>query len=154
MRRGQQRLARAGQHGGELGEIADFRRHVARQAHAHDEVEVGQLFCEHGHALDVDGRAPAAFTCVGVGDVDAVRPRAEVAPPVLELETPEVAATRVSRTAGRATCLELAVARRALQRSIDESGRDAGARPFDARARFRQPLACAGMTDLDTGLLE
>ena len=154
MRRRQQRLARAGEHGGELGEVADLRRHVVRQAHAHDEVEVGQLLRERGHALDVGGRALTAFAGVGVGDVDTVRPRAEVALAVLELEAAELAAARVALAAGRAALPELEVARRALQGGVHQSGRDAGARPFDARARLRQLLAGAGVADLDAGLLE
>ena len=154
MRRRQQRLARAGEHGGELREVADLRRHVARQAHAHDEVEVGQLLGQRRHALDVGGRAPAALAGVGVGDVDAVRPRAEVALAVLQLETAELAAARVALAAGRAALPELEVARRALQSRVHQSGRDAGARAFDARARLRQLLAGAGVTHLDAGLLE
>ena len=126
--RGQQRLAGTGQHGGELRQVAGRGRHVSGQAHGHDEVDVSQVFAERRHALDVGRHGLAALAAVGIDDVDAVRPGAEVAVAVPELQAAQLAAPRVAVAAARPR-LQREAARRRLQRGVHQGGRDAGARP-------------------------
>jgi hypothetical protein len=100
-RRHEERLARAAQHGVDLGHVVDGLRHVLRQAHRHHEVDVGEPFAEGGLPLDVVLAHAASFVCVGVGDVEHVRPRPEVAVGRVERERRGLAATRLEQPAPR-----------------------------------------------------
>ncbi len=138
------RLARAGQHGGELDEVDALGVDVLGQSHRHHEVDVGELLAEGRVGFDV-GQARPAAALPRVGDVEAVGTRAIPGAAVGELA--------VEAAVGRPT-LEQPRTRRARQSPLDELARQAGAGVADTRARLPQQLERLGVADLDAGLGE
>ncbi len=140
-RRDEQRLARAPQHGDDLDEVVDRLRGVLGQAHAHDEVDVGQHLAERGHALDVGAADPAALAGLRVAHVEHVRAGAVVDLAVAQREWLGLAAAR----------LEQPLPRRTRQRILDQSRagcarggrrprrRRRGTAPAPARSARRRP---------------
>ena len=126
----QQRLARAPQHGDDLHQVVDPLRGVLGQAHAHDEVDVGQLLAERGHALDVVAADPAALAALRVPHVEHVGAGAVV----------DLAVTQDERLGVAAARLEQPLARRARHCVVDEARRDADPAAVDRRAGGTEQL--------------
>ena len=143
-RRDDQRLARAAQHRVHLHEVVDRLRRVLGQAHAHDEVDVGQLLAQRRHALDVGAADAAALARVRVADVEHVRAGAAVRVGGVEHERLGLAAARLDRP----------VARRALERRFDQLGGDAHARAVDLRAGAGEDLDGRRVLHVDARLGE
>ena len=123
-RRHEQRLARAPHHGDDLDQVVDLLRCVLGQAHAHDEVDVGQHLAERRHALDVGAADPAALAALRVPHVEHVRAGAVV----------DLAVTQDERRGVAAARLEQPLARRARERVLHEARRDAHAAAVHRRA--------------------
>ncbi len=143
-RRDQQRLARAAHHGVDLDQVVDGLRRVFRQAHAHHEVDVGQLLAKRGHALDVGAADAATLARVGVAHVEDVGAGAAVGVRGVEDERLGVAAARLDRP----------VARRTPDGGLHELGRDAHPRAVDLCSGLREDLGGRRVPHLDAGLGE
>ena len=95
------RLAGAGEHGGELGQVHDLVGYVLGQAHRHHEVDVRQPLAQGRVLLDVGKPGSPASAGLGVGDVQAVGAGAVVRASLGQLESLGRAAARRQRRAAR-----------------------------------------------------
>ena len=135
------RLARATKHRRHLGDVVHRLRHVARQPHAHHEVDVGKELAERRRPLDVRGGGTAPQAAVWVEHVEAVGACAEVRLAVAQRER-TIGAARADVPFGSARWP--GPARRATRRCGPGCPRRARPQPAGpaARARPGPPRRC------------